>query len=169
MKHFIVIDMQEDFVDGALANPEAKAIIPVIEQKLREAKANGDNIIFTRDTHYENYMNTLEGKYLPVPHCIEGTPGHSIVHELLPYVDEHVTVINKNAFGYAHWADYVKPGDEVTLCGTVTSICVVSNAIMLKAIGEVDVNIIANGCAGLNKEDHEAALLTMKCCQCKII
>lgn len=168
MKHFIVIDMQEDFVDGALANPEAKAIIPLIEQKLKEAKANGDNIIFTRDTHYENYMNTLEGKYLPVPHCIEGTPGHSIVHELLPYVDEHVTVINKNAFGYAHWADYIKPGDEVTLCGTVGSICVAANVSMLKAIENVEVTVLKDGVADISDEMKEAALKVMAAMQAKI-
>lgn len=166
-KYFIVIDMQNDFVTGSLANPAAAATIPFIKEQIQRYKEKGYQVIFTRDTHYENYMETGEGKHLPVVHCVKGTKGWEIVPELNS--TSEAIVIDKEHFGYDGWKNYIKPGDEVVMCGTVTSICVNSNAIMLKAIEGVEVTILAEGCSGLSNEDHEAALKVMECCQCKVI
>lgn len=168
MKHFIIIDLQNDFVTGTLANPAAAATIPYIKEKLIEAKKNGDNIIFTRDTHAENYMETMEGKYLPVKHCVKGTEGWEIVPELAELIDDDTLIIDKPNFGYTAWDEYIKSGDEVTICGTVSEICVCSNALAIKAIGEVDVTVLENGCSGLPGEGHKAAMKVMASCQCKI-
>lgn len=169
MKHFIVIDMQNDFVTGTLANPAAAATIPYIKEKLIEAKKNGDNIIFTRDTHTEDYMETMEGKYLPVKHCVNGSKGWEIVPELVELIDDDTLIIDKGNFGYTDWDEYIKSGDEVTICGTVSEICVCSNALAIKAIGEVDVTVLEKGCSGLPGEGHVAAMKVMASCQCKIV
>lgn len=168
MKHFIVIDMQNDFCTGALANKDAVAIIPRIKEELQKARAEGLNIIFTRDTHTENYMETGEGKHLPVKHCVKDTEGWQVVPELMEETDENTLFIDKLHFGYDGWEEFIKEGDEVTICGTCTDICVVSNSLALKAIEGVEVTVIADCCAGLTKEDHEAALKVMECCQCNI-
>ena len=168
MKHFIVIDMQNDFCTGALANKDAVAIIPRIKEELQKARAEGSNIIFTRDTHNENYLETGEGKHLPAPHCVKDTEGWEIVPELMEETDDDTLFIDKLHFGYNDWEEFIKEGDEVTICGTVTSICVISNALAIKAIEGVEVTVIADCCAGLTKEDHEAALKVMECCQCNI-
>lgn len=169
MKHFVVVDMQNDFCTGALANKDAVEIIPRIKAELQKAKAEKANIIFTRDTHAENYMETGEGKHLPVKHCVKDTKGWQVVPELMEEADENITFIDKLHFGFDKWADYIKEGDEVTICGTCTEICVISNSLALKAIEGVEVNVIADCCAGLTKESHEAALNVMGCCQCNII
>ena len=168
MKHFIVIDMQNDFCTGALANKDAVAIIPRIKEELQKARAEGSNIIFTRDTHNENYLETGEGKHLPVPHCVKDTEGWQIVPELMEETDENTLFIDKTHFGFDNWAEFIKEDDEVAICGTVTSICVISNALAIKAIEGVEVTVIADCCAGLSKESHEAALKVMECCQCNI-
>ena len=168
MKHFVVIDMQNDFCTGALANKDAVAIIPRIKAELQAAKAEEANIIFTRDTHAENYMETGEGKHLPVKHCVKDTEGWQVVPELMEETDENTLFIDKTHFGFDNWPEYVKEGDEVVICGTCTSICVVSGALALKAIEGVEVTVIADCCAGLTKESHEAALKVMECCQCNI-
>lgn len=168
MKHFIVIDMQNDFCTGALANKDAVAIIPRIKAEVQAAKAEGANIIFTRDTHAENYMETGEGKHLPVKHCVKDTEGWQVVPELMEETDENTLFINKTHFGFDNWPEYIKEGDEVVICGTCTDICVVSNSLALKMIEGVEVTVIADCCAGLTKESHEAALKTMECCQCNI-
>lgn len=168
MKHFIVIDMQNDFCTGALKNDAAVAIIPRLKAELQAAKANGDNIIFTRDTHFDGYLETGEGKHLPVKHCLQNTEGWEIVPELKEEIDDKTTIIDKLHFGYDNWGNYIKPNDEVTIVGTCTDICVVSNALALKMIEGVEVKVIADCCAGLTPESHEAALTTMKMCQCEI-
>ena len=168
MKHFIVIDMQNDFCTGALANEDAVAIIPRIKAELQAAKAEKANIIFTRDTHSEDYLETGEGKHLPVKHCIQNTKGWEIVPELMEETDEDTLFIDKLHFGYDNWAEFIKEGDEVVICGTCTDICVVSNSLAIKAIENVEVTVIADCCAGLTKESHEAALKVMECCQCNI-
>ena len=168
MKHFIVIDMQNDFCTGALANKEAVAIIPRIKAELQKARAEGSNIIFTRDTHNEDYLKTGEGKHLPVPHCVKDTEGWQIVPELMEETDENTLFIDKLHFGYNGWEEFIKEGDEVVICGTCTDICVASNSLALKAIEGVEVTVIADCCAGLTKESHEAALKVMECCQCNI-
>lgn len=169
MKHFIVVDMQNDFCTGALANKDAVEIIPRIKAEVQAAKAENANIIFTRDTHAENYMETGEGKHLPVKHCVKDTEGWQVVPELMEETDEKTVFIDKLHFGFDKWADYIKEGDEVTICGTCTDICVISNSLALKAIEGVEVDVIANCCAGLTKESHEAALNVLSCCQCNII
>lgn len=166
MKHFIVVDMQNDFCTEALANQAAVKVIPFIKEQLEKARKDGDNVIFTRDTHQPNYMDTLEGKHLPIPHCIEDTRGWNIVDDLAPLDAE--TIINKPRFGYDHWAKHIKPGDEVTMVGTCTDICVVSNALAIKAIGDIEVTILKDGCAGLSPALHESALAVMQSCQCTI-
>lgn len=169
MKHFVVVDMQNDFCTGALANKDAVEVIPRIKAELQAAKAEKANIIFTRDTHGENYLETGEGKHLPVKHCVKDTEGWQVVPELMEEADENTLFIDKTHFGFDNWTEYVKEGDEVTICGTCTDICVISNSLALKAIEGVEVNVIADCCAGLTKETHEAALNVMKCCQCNII
>ncbi len=168
MKHFVVVDMQNDFCTGALANKDAVAIIPRIKAEVQAAKYEKANIIFTRDTHAENYMETGEGKHLPVKHCVKDTEGWQVVPELMEETDENTLFIDKTHFGFDNWVEYVKEGDEVVICGTCTDICVVSNALALKAIEGVEVTVIADCCAGLTKESHEAALKVMECCQCNI-
>ena len=163
-KTLIVVDMQKDFVDGALGSKEAVAIVDNVKAKIAEYRKNGDQIIFTRDTHQTDYMSTNEGKYLPVEHCIEGTEGWEIIPEL--EVADAV-VINKPTFGYLNWKDY--SFEEVELIGLCTDICVVSNALIIKAqFPEIKVSVDASCCAGVTPESHAAALTTMKMCQVEV-
>ena len=168
MKFFIVIDMQKDFLDGALANPDAVAIVPNIKTKIAEYREKGYTIVYTRDTHHESYLETGEGKHLKVTHCIEGTPGWQITDDLTPGDDD--VIIDKEHFGYDNWTDYIEPGDEVVMCGTCTDICVVSNALLLKAnYYETPIYVDAGACAGVSPEAHNAAISTMKSCHINII
>lgn len=164
-KTLIVVDMQKDFVDGALGSKEAVAIVENVKAKIAEYRKNGDEVIFTRDTHQADYMSTNEGKYLPVEHCIEGTEGWKIIPEL-EVMD--AVVINKPTFGYLNWKDY--PLEEVELIGLCTDICVVSNALIIKAqFPEIKVSVDASCCAGVTPESHAAALTTMKMCQVEVV
>ena len=124
--------MQNDFCTGALANKEAVAIIPRIKEELQKARAEGSNIIFTRDTHSEGYLETGEGKHLPVKHCVKDTKGWEVVSELMEETDDDTLFIDKLHFGYNGWEEFIKEGDEVVICGTCTDICVVSNSLALK-------------------------------------
>ena len=167
-KLLIVVDMQNDFITGALGSPQAQAILPAVKAKIEEYKQNGNEILFTRDTHQDNYMATQEGKYLPVPHCIEGTQGHAVVDGL--DVDG-CGILDKPNFGSLELAKQVADGgfDEVELCGLCTDICVVSNALILKAqLPETKITVDARCCAGVTVESHNAALLTMKMCQVNV-
>ncbi len=167
MKTLIVVDMQNDFIDGALGTAEAVAIVPNVCSKLEEARNAGSQIIFTRDTHFENYMETEEGKNLPVPHCIKGTKGWEIT-EKLPVKDID-TVIDKITFGHVWSADMIK-GNEIELIGLCTDICVISNVLGIKAVlPEVPVTVDASCCAGVTPGSHKNALEAMKMCQVKII
>ena len=174
----IVIDMQNDFLTGALANPDAVNIIPSVVEEIKKA----DYVMYTRDTHSENYLRTQEGKNLPVPHCIEGTHGWQIVDELDPHSIADIKmwhIVNKPTFGDVniwmdmYFADLVNwngEGVEVTFCGTCTDICVVSNAMIVKSLyPELVVNVKADACAGLTPEKHKAALDVMSSCQINII
>ena len=167
-KFFVVVDCQNDFVTGSLANPAAQAALPKIKEAAEKALADGAELIFTLDTHFEDYLQTGEGKHLPVKHCIEGTDGWRIVDELQDLANKAI-IIPKHHFGSNLWEEYIQPDDEVTMCGFVSSICVVSNALAIKQIENVEVNVIIDCCAGLTNEDHEAAMTVMKCCQCNII
>ena len=164
-KTLIVVDMQKDFIDGSLGTKEAEAIVEKVKNKIDQYKEQGDEIIFTRDTHKENYLNTNEGRHLPVVHCIKGTDGWRIAEGLeIPgaiYVD-------KPSFGYMNWKDYHL--EEVELVGLCTDICVVSNALIIKATyPEIKVTVDARCCAGVTPESHKAALTTMKMCQVEVI
>lgn len=160
----IVVDMQNDFVDGALGTKEAVAIVEKVKSKIAQYKENGDEIIFTRDTHQPDYMNTNEGRHLPVEHCIEGTRGWQI-YEGLEVKD--AIYVNKPTFGYMNWGDF--QFEEVELVGLCTDICVVSNALLIKAMyPEINVSVDASCCAGVTPESHEAALVTMKMCQIEV-
>ena len=169
MKTLIVVDMQNDFIDGALGTPEAQAIVPNVKKKIEEYKTCGDQIIFTRDTHYEDYMATNEGKNLPVPHCIIDTNGWDIFEEIDVPDCAH---INKETFGFTSWdwCDKTFYGEEIEIVGLCTDICVVSNALILKAtFPEMKITVDASCCAGVTPESHKAALQTMKMCQINVI
>ncbi|MCR5804040.1 MAG: cysteine hydrolase [Clostridia bacterium] len=160
-KTLIVVDMQNDFIDMALGTKEAVAIVPNVKKKIEEYIKNGDEVIFTRDTHHDNYLDTAEGKKLPVVHCIEGTKGWQIADGL--YV-EGCEIVNKPNFGWPNWKE--KSFEEVELIGLCTDICVVSNALIIKAqFPEIKVSVDSSCCAGVTPESHEAALTTMKFCQ----
>jgi len=161
----IVVDMQNDFIDMALGTKEAVAIVPNVKAKIAEYVSNGDEIIYTRDTHGEDYLDTMEGKKLPVRHCIKGTKGWEIADGL--YVDG-CKIIDKPNFGWPGWND--ENFENVELVGLCTDICVVSNALIIKAtFPDANVKVDRNCVAGVTPESHEAALVTMKMCQIDII
>ncbi len=161
-KVLIVVDMQNDFVTGTLGSKEAQAILPNVKSKIKEYADRGDRIIFTRDTHGDNYLETPEGKKLPVKHCIENTEGWQVVADL---VTEPCEYVNKPTFGWLSWDDFGEK-DEIELIGVCTDICVVSNALILKArYPEAAISVDASCCAGVTPEKHKAALETMKSCQ----
>lgn len=183
-KFLVVIDMQNDFCTGALKNDDTVAVIPFIKAQIENARKNGAQIIYTRDTHGSDYMETSEGKHLPVPHCIRDTEGWEIVDELAPKgnvlvynpgvpvkldADNADIIINKTHFGFDDWKRFIPEDSEVTIVGTCTDICVVSNSLAMKAIEGVEVTVLAEGCAGLTKEKHEHALDVMASCQCRIV
>lgn len=168
MKLLIVVDMQNDFIDGALGTREAEAIVANVQEKIAKYKKDGDKIIFTRDTHQADYLQTSEGKKLPVEHCIEHTKGWQIAGEV---EDVECIHINKPNFGWLGWTDMDMEGIEsIELVGLCTDICVVSNALILKAAyPDMPIFVDADCCAGVTPKSHEAALLTMKMCQIDIL
>lgn len=172
-KFLVVVDMQKDFVDGSLGTAEAVAIVPNVVKKINEFE--GD-IFVTYDTHFDNYMDTSEGKKLPVPHCIKGTDGWKLdanVAEALK--SKRYTEVEKITFGSVDLPDMIfkAAGDEdfsIELVGLCTDICVVSNTLILKAnYPEKDITVDASCCAGVTPESHSAALATMKMCQINVI
>lgn len=171
MKLLIVVDMQNDFVSCALGTQEAEAIVPSVVKRVEEAAVSGEIVYFTRDTHKENYLDTQEGKKLPVPHCIEGSHGWQIIDALQPYVNaDHV--IDKPTFGSRTLAETLRGQqiEQITLIGLCTDICVISNALLLKAFfPEVPVAVDASCCAGVTPESHKNALASMKCCQIDVV
>lgn len=168
MKYLIVVDMQNDFVTGALGSEAAKAIVANVVEKV---KGFDGTVIFTKDTHNERYLKTLEGKNLPVVHCVKGTFGHEICDELKPYVE---TVAEKGTFGSLDLPDAIKKCrarvEEIQLCGLCTDICVISNAMILKAaFPETPIKVDASCCAGVTEESHKTALNAMRAVQIEII
>ncbi len=166
----LVIDMQNDFISGVLGTPEALEILPRVEKRIRDF--NG-RIIFTRDTHDQNYMDTQEGKNLPVPHCIKGTDGWQIHMKLQKYCKEEP--VDKITFGASGLVKLLQKADReekiecITLIGLCTDICVISNAILLKAFfPEVKLVVDASCCAGVTPESHQTALEAMRACQIQI-
>lgn len=173
-KYLIVVDVQKDFVDGALGSDAAKSIIPRVKEKLMQYYANHRRVIFTRDTHALDYLETNEGKHLPVEHCVAGTEGweiyDGIVYEGL--VQRDAAIINKPTFGYLGWEDYIDDDNnlEIELVGLCTDICVVSNALILKAMfPEARIVVDSAACAGVTPASHEAALNTMRMCQVEVV
>lgn len=165
MKTLIVVDMQKDFIDGSLGTSEAQAIVENVRQKIRDSYSRGDEIIFTRDTHSADYLSTFEGKNLPVIHCVRGTEGWAIADGLeVP----GCRYIDKLTFGWTGWGEH--SFEEIELIGLCTDICVVSNALILRALfPSTPITVDASCCAGVTPESHRAALLTMKMCQIQIV
>ena len=162
MKYLIVVDMQVDFVTGALGSALATAILPNVAEKVKNFEGK---VIFTRDTHFADYLQTQEGRKLPVPHCIKNTKGWEIADGL--YV-EGCKIIDKPHFGWDNWSK--EKLEDVELIGLCTDICVVSNALIIKAtFPDANVTVDKNCCAGVTPETHEAAITTMKMCQIDII
>lgn len=166
----IVIDMQKDFVDGALGSREAEAILPAVCERISQAVAEGDWVAYTMDTHGEDYLATQEGERLPVPHCVEGTAGwelHAGVRAALP---RGAAEFRKGTFGSVRLAEEL-PGDiqYAELIGLCTDICVISNAMLLKAFRpELRIGVNAACCAGVTPQSHETALCAMQGCQIDI-
>ena len=192
MKVLIVVDMQKDFVDGSLSTKEAQAIVPLVAETIKQMADKNTVCIFTKDTHDDDYMDTQEGKNLPVPHCIRGTTGHSIVDEVFeaylnskfkymgpfkfPMTETNPIVIEKPTFGSIELQNMLydmndnEPIEEITLMGLCTGICVMSNAILAKAtLPEVPVNVVEDCCACVTPESHKTAIEAMKLCQINVI
>lgn len=172
-KILIVVDMQKDFIDGALGTKEA---VSIVDNAANKIKAFDGDIIVTYDTHTEDYMKTQEGKNLPVPHCIKGTPGWMLDSKIESALEgKKFKAIEKPTFGSTYLAEYIKanynPDEiEIELIGLCTDICVVSNALLMKAnFLETKVSVDASCCAGVTPESHEAALVTMKMCQVNVV
>ncbi len=166
-KILVVVDMQNDFIDGALGTAEAVAIVPKVAEKIKNFDGK---VIFTRDTHEENYMETQEGKNLPVPHCIRGTDGWQITPLLRGLVKE--ICIDKPAFGSTQLGTLLKkmhdsePIEKITFVGLCTDICVISNVLLIKAVlPEVELAVVSDCCAGVTPQSHNNALEAMKMCQ----
>lgn len=180
MEALIVVDMQNDFIDGALGTKEAEAIVPNVVKKIQEFHEDGEHrILYTRDTHGENYLETQEGVNLPVVHCVKGTKGWEICPEVEALRKENP--IDKSSFGSPVLGQVLKAQDEdlrkqgkegitsVTLIGLCTDICVITNALLVKAyLPEVPVIVESDCCAGVTVESHNNALEAMKMCQIQI-
>lgn len=168
-KLLVVVDMQNDFIGGALGTQEAQSILPAVRARIADARKEGEEVAFTRDTHGEDYLSSQEGKNLPVPHCIAGTAGHEIAAGLCLAGER---VFDKPAFGSIELAAYVKERGfaAVELVGVCTDICVISNALLIKAFcPEAEVCVRAGCCAGVTPQSHQTALAAMRACQVKIL
>lgn len=171
MNILVVIDMQNDFIDGALGTKEAVEIVDTVAKEISNKKY--DKVFATLDTHDENYSSTLEGQKLPVKHCIKGTNGWELNPSIKKALEKrNATIIEKPTFGSLTLAKEIAElqPDSITLCGLCTDICVVSNALLLRAnLPNTEINIIEKACAGVTTDQHHAALETMASCQIDII
>lgn len=170
-RFLIVVDMQNDFIDGALGTPEAIAVVPAVKARIERFEGR---VLFTRDTHTEEYMFTQEGSRLPVPHCIKGSSGWQIRSELEALRKE--PAIDKPTFGSAELGRLLSgenekdPIESITLIGLCTDICVISNALLIKAfLPEVPVIVDSTCCAGVTPQSHENALAAMRACQVEVL
>lgn len=175
-KILVVVDMQNDFIDAALGTAEAQAIVPAVVERIRQCREAGWTLIATLDTHGPDYMNTPEGKKLPVPHCIKGTPGWQLNADVAAALGSDILLLEKPTFGSTQlpWliSDLAQDSEHLTieLLGLCTDICVVSNALLLKAhFLHADIAVRRSCCAGVTPTTHEAALATMGCCQIDIV
>lgn len=163
----VIVDMQKDFVNGSLGTEEAVGIVKPLVELVKAEQEKGTEIVFTMDTHSEDYLNTQEGRRLPVPHCIRGSAGWELIPQLKELA-EGCRIFEKPSFGSTELADFAKEHgyEEIVLAGLCTDICVVSNAMLLKAaLPECEVSVIASCCAGVTKESHKNALDVMRMCQ----
>ena len=168
-KAIVVVDMQNDFVDGALGTQEAQAMLPHLVEKLKAEQTAGTALVFTMDTHGADYLATQEGKKLPVEHCIRGTTGWQIADALQPFVREAAAVIEKPTFGATALPAVLANYDEIEFVGLCTDICVISNALLVKAFySEKHISVDAACCAGVTPESHENALAAMRMCQVEV-
>ena len=168
----VVVDMQNDFIDGTLGTKEAVEIVPIVTEYVKGF--NGE-LFFTRDTHEDNYLDTQEGKNLPVKHCIRGSKGWEICPQLMEYT-KNAVVVDKPTFGSLALAEKLadlartEEIEKIILVGLCTDICVISNAMLIKAaLPEVKICVIANACAGVSVETHKNALEAMKLCQIEVV
>lgn len=169
-KIIVVVDMQNDFIDGSLGTVEAQAMLPRLKDKLEKELATGSvELVFTMDTHGADYLDTQEGKNLPVKHCIKGCRGWEITPVLEKFVKKARAVVEKGAFGSMALPNFLSDAEEVELVGLCTDICVISNALLIKAAyPEMPVSVDASCCAGVTPESHKNALEAMKMCQIKV-
>lgn len=173
MKALIVIDMQNDFISGALGNPETLAVLPKVCERVKAALNNGVKLLYTLDTHREDYLSTQEGKNLPVAHCIKGTQGHELADELKKIIGDNARelAVEKCTFGSKELPERIlklcgEAPDEIELIGVCTDICVISNAMLLKAFfPETKISVRQSCCAGTSAAAHDRALEAMKMCQ----
>lgn len=168
-KLLVVVDMQEDFIGGALGTAEAKSVLPRVRERIARARREGYSVAFTRDTHGQDYLSTREGKNLPVPHCIAGTAGWQLAEGLAKEGD---MIFDKPSFGSAALAEYAAAEGfgKIELVGVCTDICVISNALLLKAyLPEAEISVRADCCAGVTPESHARALGAMAACQVEIL
>lgn len=168
-KLLVVVDMQKDFIDGSLGSKEAVAIVPNVKRKIEEYERAGDQVIFTLDTHEKNYLDTQEGKKLPVVHCVRETIGWELDQSLREYQGIR---FEKNTFGSKALAEYLagKEYESIELVGLCTDICVISNALLIKAfLPEALVVVDSKCCAGVTPKSHQNALNAMKICQIDIV
>lgn len=175
MKYLIVVDMQNDFVDMALGSAEAVAVVPRVAQRIRLAVADGYTVIATRDTHFADYLQTREGRKLPVEHCIKDTVGWQICGSVAEACPKNMRIFDKNTFASVEMAREIAQNatqtdiEEIELIGVCTDICVVSNALLLKALlPETEISVCAECCAGVTPQSHDAAIKTMEMCQITI-
>ena len=166
-KCIVIVDMQKDFIDGSLGTKEAQNMLPRLLKKLeRESEAA---LVFTQDTHTADYLNTREGKNLPVRHCIKPEAGWEISSALKPFLAKAAAVVEKPTFGSTALPEVLKDFDEIELVGLCTDICVISNALLLKAFfPEKPISVDASCCAGVTPQSHENALEAMKMCQIQV-
>lgn len=176
----IVVDMQRDFVSGSLGSAEAQAIVPAVAARIRRAAEEGEQVVLTLDTHEEDYLSTREGRFLPVPHCLRGSEGWALEPEIAKACQPGMLSFEKPTFGSAKLTHYVAAaaakkgcpdgkGMCIELCGVCTDICVVSNALLIKAaLPEADLIVDSALCAGVSPARHEAALETLRSCQIEV-
>lgn len=191
MKYIVVVDMQKDFVNGALGSADAQIIVPNVVAKLNSMRDEGGALIFTYDTHDANYLDTIEGKKLPVPHCILGTEGWELIDELVPFTEDlafdHPDVEPFAAFGNVYKPtfgsldlvnllyhledeDPSQKVDEIVVMGLCTDICVISNVMLLKAaFPDVTIKVVESCCAGVTSDTHNNAINAMKMCHIDIV
>ena len=167
----IVVDMQNDFVTGTLGSDDARAIVPLVAERIKKSKEDGDEIYFTRDIHFENYLETQEGKNLPIVHCINGTEGAELV-DAIKELSAGKLIIDKSGFGSINLVGLLQgiekfnPIDSITLIGLCTDVCIINNAMLMKAaFPEIPVIVEESLVAGVTREGHDIAIKAMRACQ----